>query len=208
MERQPAPIDAVVFDIGNVLLAWDPRYLYRGLFDDEAAMERFLGEICTLEWHRDHDRGIPLATSCAALAARHPEHAELIWAWSRRGEEMIAGQIAGSVEILGELRRAGVRCYALTNMEAETYPVRRERWEFLGWFDGTIVSGREGVIKPEPAIFELLLRRFQLTAERTLMIDDSAANIAAAARLGMRTHHFHGAHELRADLVRAGLLRA
>src|SRR5437868_15234992 len=103
-------------------------------------MERFLSELCTGEWHEEHDRGVSVEQSCAALAAVHPEYAELIQSWGQRSEEMIAGAIDGSVEILRELKDAGVRCYALTNMEAETYPLRVARFEFMRWFDGTVVS--------------------------------------------------------------------
>jgi 2-haloacid dehalogenase len=201
------PIRTVVFDIGGVLLDWDPRYLYRKLFDDEDAMERFLGEVCTLEWHAAHDRGLPFARSCAAMAAEHPEQAELIWAWARRSEEMVAGPIAETVEILRALKADGVPCYALTNMEAETYPVRAERFDFLNWFDGTVVSSSEGVAKPDAEIFRRLLDRFGLEATTTLMIDDSAANLVTARRMGMPTIHFQSPVDLRRRLQDAGLLR-
>jgi 2-haloacid dehalogenase len=204
-ERQ-APVDAVVFDLGGVLLDWNPRHLYRKLFDDEAEMERFLREVCTLEWHAAHDRGTPVEASCAMLAAAHPEHAELIHAWGRRSEEMIAGPIDGTVEILRELRERGVRLYALTNMEAETYPRRRARYEFLGWFDGTVVSAYEGTIKPEAEIFRRMIRRFELNPAATVLIDDSAANLAAARRLGMITVQFHSPGQLRGWLEQARLL--
>jgi 2-haloacid dehalogenase len=195
-----------VFDIGGVLLDWNPRYLYRKLFDDEDAMNRFLEEVCTLDWHAAHDRGTPFAVSCAQLAAAHPEQAELIWAWAHRSEEMVAGPITGTVEILRALRQRGVACYALTNMEAETYPKRRRRYDFLGWFDGTVVSSAEGVIKPDAEIFHRLLRRFDLTAETTLLIDDSAANVAAAAALGLQVVRFQSPAQLRRSLENAGLL--
>jgi 2-haloacid dehalogenase len=201
-----ATIDAVVFDLGGVLLDWDPRHLYRKLFDDEEAMERFLGELCTIEWHAQHDRGVPAEQSCAELAARHPEYAELIHAWHERTEEMIAGTIDDSVEILRELKEAGVRCYALTNMEAETYPLRAERYEFMRWFDGTVVSAHEGVIKPEREIFERLLERYELDPERTLMIDDAQRNVEAAERLGMKAVHFSTPRRLRSVLDGFGLL--
>src|ERR1700751_4174590 len=119
----------VVFDLGGVLLDWNPRYLYRKLFGgDEAAMERFLAEVCTAEWHRAHDLGVPTEHTCAQLANAHPDQADLIWAWSRQSEEMIAGPIDGTVRLLGELKADGVPCYALTNMERETYPLRRDRY--------------------------------------------------------------------------------
>ncbi len=208
MDGHPAPgcIDAVVFDIGGVLLDWDPRYLYRKLFDDEREMERFLAEVCTLQWHAAHDRGVPVARSCAQLAAAHPEQRELIMAWGARSEEMIAGEIPGAVALLASLKRAGVPCYALTNMEAETYPLRRSRFEFMRWFDGTVVSAHEGVAKPDPEIFRRLLRRFGLCARRTVMVDDSVPNLDAARSVGMQAVHFRCAAELRRWLVAAGLL--
>jgi 2-haloacid dehalogenase len=199
---------AVVFDLGGVLLDWDPRHLYRKLFDDEEAMERFLSEVCTLEWHAVHDRGVPAERSCAALAAAHPERAELIWAWARRSEEMINGPIQGTVDLLRSLKAAGVPCYALTNMERETYPIRRDRFPFLRWFDGTVVSGFEGVAKPDVRIFELLLDRFGLTSSQTVMIDDSRANVEAARSIGMRAVEFHSPEQLRRWLEGAGLLNA
>ena len=128
---------AIVFDLGGVLLDWNPRHLYRKLFDgDDAAMERFLAEVCTMQWHHAHDLGVPPQRTCTDLAQAHPDKAELIWAWSRRSEEMVAGPIDGTVAILSDLKAAGVPCYALTNMERETYPLRLERFEFMRWFDG------------------------------------------------------------------------
>jgi 2-haloacid dehalogenase len=200
------PIDAVVFDIGGVLLDWDPRHLYRKLFDDEADMDRFLSEVCTLDWHAAHDLGTPFEVSCAQLAAEHPEHADLIWAWGRRSEEMVAGPIDGTVEILRDLLDRGVRCYALTNMEAETYPVRRERYDFLRWFDGTVVSASEGVAKPDAEIFRRLLARYGLTAGSTLLIDDSAANVGAARAFGMQAVRFQSPGQLRRWLQDAQVL--
>ncbi|MGH2859012.1 MAG: HAD family hydrolase, partial [Solirubrobacteraceae bacterium] len=196
---------AVVFDIGGVLLDWNPRPLYRKLFDDALEIERFLAEVCTLEWHADHDRGMPMEDSCARLAAAHPEQAEVILAWARRSEEMVAGPIAGSVEILGELLDAGVPCYALTNMEAETYPLRLARYDFLRRFRGTVVSSAEGVVKPEPVIFLRLLERYSLPEAGTLLIDDSERNVRAARAVGMRAVLFHSPEQLRDELVAAGL---
>jgi 2-haloacid dehalogenase len=199
-------VDAVVFDLGGVLLDWDPRHLYRKLFADEAAMEAFLSDVCTMEWHSAHDRGLPFAESCATLAAAHPQHAEMIDAWGTRSEEMIAGQIDGTVEILGELLERGVRCYALTNMERETYPLRRRRYPFMRRFAGTVVSSHEGIAKPDPEIFQRLLARFDLDPTRTVMVDDSAANVEAAAALGMEVVRFESPAALRSALARLRLL--
>jgi 2-haloacid dehalogenase len=198
-------IEAVVFDIGGVLLDWDPRHVYRELFDDEAEMERFLSQVCSREWHEDNDRGVLYADSCAALAARHPGYEELIWTWGRRTEDMIGGPIEGTVAVLAELQAAGVPCYGLTNMEAETYPRRVERFPFLQGLVGTVVSSAEGVIKPDPEIFRRLLSRFSLVAERTVFVDDSDVNVAAAAELGFVALRFVAPEALRVDLVALGL---
>jgi 2-haloacid dehalogenase len=197
---------AIVFDLGGVLLDWNPRYLYRKLFDDEAAIDRFLSEVCTPEWHHAHDLGAPPEETCPPLAAAYPDQAELIWAWTQRSEEMLAGPIEESVEILSTLKAAGLPCYALTNMEPWTYPVRRERYPFLNWFDGTVVSGFEGVAKPDPRIFELLLDRFGLDPASTLLIDDSPTNVDAARRVGMQAIEFESPASLRRWLGAAGLL--
>jgi 2-haloacid dehalogenase len=201
------PVESVVFDVGGVLLDWNPRHLYRKLIAAEAEMERFLEEICSPAWHAPHDRGVSTAASCAELASRYPEYSELIWAWFRRSEEMIGGVDTGTVEILRAVKEAGLPCYALTNMEAETYPLRLERFSFLSWFDGTVVSGREGISKPDPVIFTRLLDRFGLTAKTTLMIDDTELNLNTASKLGMQTAQFRSSQELRTQLESAGLGR-
>jgi 2-haloacid dehalogenase len=195
-----------VFDVGGVLLDWDPRHLYRKLFTDPVEMEWFLTEVCSPAWHAPHDRGVSTAASCAELASQYPELSELIWAWSSRSEEMIGGVDAGSVEILRAVRETGLPCYALTNHEKETYPLRLTRFPFLGWFDGTVVSGEEGMAKPEPAIFRRLLDRFGLTPSTTLMIDDSVENLEAASKLGIQTVLFRSSRQLRTELEVAGVL--
>jgi 2-haloacid dehalogenase len=194
-----------VFDVGGVLLDWNPRHLYRKLFAEESAMELFLTEICTPAWHAPHDRGVSTAASCAELALRYPQFSELIWAWSTRSEEMIGDVDTGSVDILRALKDTGMPCYALTNMEAETYPLRLARFAFLGWFDGTVVSGQEGVAKPDPAIFTRLLDRFALPSRTTLMIDDTKENLDAASELGMQTALFRSSGQLQTQLKVAGL---
>jgi 2-haloacid dehalogenase len=199
-------IDAVVFDIGGVLLDWNPRHLYRKVFDDDAAMERFLARICTPEWHEPHDRGANTADSCSLLAQDHPDLADEIWAWMTRSEEMVAGEFEETVEILTDLTRAGVACYALSNMEAETFPLRVERFAFFNQFDGIVISGFEGVAKPDRQIFEILLDRFGLDAGATLFIDDNIANLHPASELGMATVHYESAEGLRRSLRAAGLL--
>jgi 2-haloacid dehalogenase len=197
---------AVVFDLGGVLIDWDPRHLYRKLLADEAAVEEFLATVCTPEWNAELDRGRPFAEGVAELVERHPEHAAAIAVYHERWPEMVAGDIPGTVEVLAELRAAGVPLYALTNWSAETFAITRGRFEFLEWFDGLLVSGEERVTKPDPAIFQLLLDRFGLDPTATVFVDDSEANVAAARRLGFDAIRFTGHEELRRELVARRLL--
>lgn len=202
------PVKAVVFDLGGVLIDWDPRYLYRKLLDDEAAVEEFLATVCTPEWNAEQDRGRPFAEGVAELVERHPVHAAAITAYHERWPEMLGGAVGGTVEVLAELRAAGVPVYALTNWSAETFGIASERFEFLEWFDGVLVSGEERMIKPDPAIFRLLLDRFGLDPGATFYIDDSPANVAAADRLGFDAVRFTSPAQLRRDLEARGLLSA
>jgi 2-haloacid dehalogenase len=198
--------EAVVFDLGGVLIDWDPRRLYRKLLADEAAVEEFLATITTAEWNAEQDRGRPFAEAVAELVERHPDHAAAITAYHERWPEMLGGEIPGTVALLAELRDAGVPLYALSNWSAETFRLTRDRFPFLAWFDGLVVSGEEGVIKPDRRIFELLLERFGLVAAATLFVDDSPANVAAARAVGMDAVRFRDAAALRRDLAARGLL--
>lgn len=200
-----APIDTVVFDLGGVLIDWDPRHLYRQLFDDTDAMEHFLAEICSPQWNLQQDAGRPWHQAVSELSQRHPEHAAMIAAFHARWPEMLAGEMAGSVAILHELREQGLRLYALTNWSHETFPVALERYPFLQWFEGILVSGEERLIKPDPAIFQLLLSRFEIAPERAVFIDDAPRNITAAATEGLHALRFNDAAQLRRDLIAYGL---
>ena len=196
-----------VFDLGGVLLDWNPRHLYRKLFaGDEAAMEHFLATVCTHEWNRCQDAGRSFAEGERLLTAEHPDKVELIDAYGARFDEMIAGPIAGMVEILAELRDRGTPLYGLTNWSAETYPPARERFAFLSWFRGILVSGEVGVIKPDPRIFEVLIERFAINPENAVYIDDVEANVAAAQSFGIHAIQFTTPARLRRELTRLGLL--
>jgi 2-haloacid dehalogenase len=199
-------IKAAVFDIGGVLLDWDPRHLYRKLFADPDEMAAFLGGICTPRWHQAHDLGADTEQSCRDLAAVHPSLAEEIMAWSRRSEEMIAGQIDEGVDVLAELTASGLRCLALSNMEADRFALRQARYPFFGYFDGCVISGIEGVAKPDRRIFEVLLSRYGLEPAATVFIDDTAANIAVARDLGLVAIRYSAGGQLRHDLRHLGLL--
>lgn len=202
-------IQTVVFDLGGVLLDWNPRHLYRKLFGGRAAeMEQFLTEVCSEEWNLQNDAGRPFADGVAALQAAHPHLAELIAAYHHRWDETLAGALEDTVAILSELRRLGVPLYALTNFSAEKFPIARDRFAFLEWFDGIVVSGEEKAIKPDRAIFDILIGRYGLDPRRTLFIDDVARNVEAAASLGFHVHQFTGAEPLRRSLQAAGILPA
>jgi 2-haloacid dehalogenase len=205
-QRQPASAPpTVVFDIGGVLIDWNPRYLYRKLLPDEAAVERFLAEVCTSAWNTEQDLGRPWAEAVAQLCARFPDQAALITAYHERWGETIGGAIDGTVAVLRELRDAGVPLYALTNFSAEKFTLARARFDFLDWFDGIVVSGEERLGKPDPRIYRLLLDRYRLAAETTVYLDDAPANVAAARAVGMTGLRFTGPDQLRADLVQLGL---
>jgi 2-haloacid dehalogenase len=191
----------VVFDLGGVLLEWDPRHLYRKLFADEEAMEEFLAEVCTTEWNERQDAGRPFAEAVAELAPKHPDKLHLINAWHERFGEMIPDAIHGTVEILRELKARGVPVYALSNWSAETFPSQRERFAFLAWFDGIVVSGHEGCMKPDERIFRILLARYGLAADETVFIDDNPKNARAASALGIHGIHFQSPEKLRDELA-------
>lgn len=200
-------VEAVVFDLGGVLIDWDPRYLYRRLLDGDAAVEQFLDEVGFAAWNHDVDAGQRTwAEAVAALAAAHPHHRRLIEAYPARFEQTLGGEIAASVAVLRELHAAGVRLVALTNWSAETFPVARSRFDFLDLFDGIVVSGEERVAKPDPAIFRILVERHALDPAATVFVDDKRDNIEAAEAAGLRGVHFTDPAALRDDLSRLGLL--
>jgi 2-haloacid dehalogenase len=197
---------AVVFDLGGVLIDWNPRYLYRSLFDDEAEMEAFLSEVTTQEWNAQQDAGRQWSEAVEELVALHPGRRELIEAYWHRWPETLGGPIEGTVSILGELKANGVRTYALSNWSAETFPLARPRFPFLEWFDGILISGEAKLIKPDPRIFAHLLGKFGLEAGSTVFIDDSATNVRAAEEAGLIAIRFEGPGHLRAQLLELRLL--
>ena len=198
-----------IFDLGGVLLDWNPRYLYRKLFDgNEAAMEDFLANVCTSEWNECQDAGRTFAEGLAELLPTHADKRELIEAFGTRFDEMIAGPIHGAVDVLAEVKGGGHPVYAISNWSAETFPPQVKRFDFLSWFDGIVVSGFEGVIKPHPRIFRILCERYGVAPESAVFIDDVAANAQAASALGIHGIHFRSADQLRRELVAVGLLAA
>lgn len=201
--------EVVIFDFGGVLVDWNPRYLYRKLFgDDEAGMEHFLAEVTTNEWNLQQDAGRPWTEAVRLLTAEYPQHAELIEAYHQRWPETLKGPIDDSIVILHDLKQAGHPLYGLTNWSHETFPFARERYDFFGWFDGIVVSGEEGTIKPDPKLYETLLERYDIDPATAIFIDDNKLNVEAAEKLGIHGVHFHSPAQLRAELVALGFLKA
>ena len=197
----------VVFDVGGVLIDWNPRYLYRSLFaDDEAAMEYFLTHICSHTWNLMQDAGRSFADAVAELSARYPDYAELITAYDIRWEEMVKSAIEESVEILQALKERGTPLYAITNFSTEKFILTQRRFEFFDLFAGIVVSGDVQLIKPDPAIYLRLLNDYNLSAEACVFIDDSLVNTHGAEAVGMQTIHFQSPAQLRAALIEKALL--
>lgn len=202
----PAP-HAVVFDVGKVLFDWSPRFLYERLIADDRALDAFLADVLTLDWHFQHDAGRPFAETSAELIAAFPEHEALIAAWGPRYLETIGPAIAGMVELVEELDAAGVPLFAITNFPSEFWAMFRPTQAALfDRFRGIVVSGDERLVKPDPAIFRLALDRFGLEAGEAVFVDDNPANVEAAAKLGIHSVLFTDAAAFRAELVRLGLL--
>ena len=201
-------IDTVIFDLGGVLINWDPKRLFRTIFDDETAMNKFLNEVCTMDWNEQQDAGRPIAEANRMLIEQFPDQRENIEAYYGRWTEMLGGPIAETVEILKELKETGqVQLYALTNWSAELFPEALRRYEFLQYFKEILVSGKEGIKKPSAEIFERALSRFDIDRERAVFIDDSAKNIAGSEAVGLRAIQFKSPAQLRRELTGWGLLR-
>ena len=198
-------IEAVVFDLGGVLIDWDPRYLYRKLFDGEAAMERFLREVCNGAWNEKQDAGRKLSEATETLIADHPDKASMIRAYYDRWPEMLGGSLPQTVAVLADLKEAGIPLFSLTNWSAETFPIALKRFDFLHWFDDIVVSGAEGVIKPDRRCFNILVERSGRPAKSLVFVDDRMDNVVEARSNGLEALLFTTADQLRQDLRALGL---
>lgn len=200
------PVEAVVFDVGRVLYLWDLRYLFAKLIADPAQLEWFCTNVVTPEWHFQHDAGVPLAELVPARKAAFPAYAHLIDAYAARFNETIPGPVPGSIELVEALDVCGVPLFAITNFGADFWPPFRATAPVFDRFRDIVVSGDELLAKPDPAIFHRAQARFGHAAAAMLFIDDNAANIASAARLGWQVHHFIDAAALEVELSQRGLL--
>lgn len=200
-------MDTIVFDLGGVLIDWKPEYLYRKIFSSEEKVKWFLNEICTLEWNEEQDGGRTIQEGTEYLLTKFPEHDFEIRAYYDRWEEMLGGVIQDTVEILEEIHSQDkFRLFALTNWSAETWPVALEKFPFLGKFQDVLVSGREGLKKPDLRIYELLFNKFSIQPKSALFIDDNIRNIKAAQLTGLNTIHFTQPEDLRKELSNLGIL--
>ncbi len=199
-------INTIIFDLGAVLIDWNPQYLFRKMFREEAEMIHFLENICTPAWNEEQDGGRSLQEATDYLVEKYPEHAEYIKAFYGRWEEMLGDAIEGTVDVFRELKESGkYKIYALTNWSAETFPIAQERFEFLKWFDGIVVSGTEKDRKPYASFYNLLLNRYNVKPEEALFIDDNLRNVKAAQELGIDSIHFTSPEALRESLKERGI---
>lgn len=200
-------IKAIIFDFGNVLLEWNPRYVYQRYFpDDPDSMERFLYEVNFMEWNLLQDKGRSFVEGVALLSRQYPQYAHLIQAYHDNWIDSLGEAIAGTVSILKQLKEAGYKLYGLTNWSAETFPRARQRHEFFDLLDDMVISGEVGHVKPDPEIFQILLERIGRPARECLFIDDALANVQQAQRMGFVTVHFESPEQLKTVLQELGIL--
>lgn len=200
-------IDTIIFDLGEVLINWDPRNLFRKIFNDEEEMEYFLANVCTGEWNAAQDAGRTWQEGIDLIVPQHPKYEKEINAFWDRWPEMLDGPKQGTVDILTHFyQEQKYELYALTNWSRETFPVALEQFDFLQYFKGILVSGDEMMKKPDPAIYQLLLDRYQINPHQSIFIDDSINNVKAAAAFGIHAIHFQSSKQLRAELETLGVL--
>lgn len=197
---------ALLWDFGNVIVRWNPRTLYSKIFPDPVECDRFLSTVCTMDWHLAHDRGVAFEDNRAELIARHPEHEDAIRAWGDRWWEMFSGVISETEAAIEALHQAGVRQFGLSNISQHTVEATMAMSPAFQRLEGVVVSGDEGIVKPDPAIFHLAAERFGHAPADMLFVDDSEKNIVAARELGFDVHHFTDPAALRPALEARGLL--
>ena len=202
-------IDTIIFDLGGVLIDWNPKHLYRKIFRTETAVDYFLENITTGEWNEMQDGGRSLEEATKLLVDQFPHYTPEIEAFYDRWEEdMLGGAIEGTVDILRTcINDKRYRIYALTNWSAETFPVARKKFEFLNWFEGILVSGEEKLKKPDHRIYQRLLDKFNLSAAQLLFIDDNLRNIKSAEEFGIKGIHFQSPEILKSQLIEENILR-
>lgn len=199
--------ETIIFDLGGVLVDWNPDYLYKEIFNDSKQMNEFYANICTSDWNEQQDAGRSLSEATEELVARFPHEEKNIRAYYDRWEDMLKGPVEGTVEVLKQLKdEKKVKLYALTNWSAETFPIALNRFDFLHWFDGRLVSGEEKIRKPFRPIYEMILKRFSIDPTTAIYIDDNARNLTIPAEMGIHTIHFMSAQQLKQELQELGVM--
>lgn len=194
-------IHTVIFDLGGVLVDWNPYYLYKDVFEgDEQKASWFLNNICTSDWNEEQDAGRSLEEATRLLTHQFPDYHKEIELYYGSWETMLRGAIDQTVQVLDQIRQQDYRLLALTNWSTELFPVARRRFEFLQWFEGIVVSGDENCRKPFPEIYKIIIDRYALEPANCLFIDDNKANIEAAARFGIHGIHFKDPMQLKEQL--------
>ncbi len=194
-------VDTIIFDLGGVLIDWNPKYLYHKLFEDEEEMEWFLENVCNSDWNAQQDAGRSFEEAIDGVVADHPNYKDQIEAFYSRWSEMLGGPISDTVQLLEGLKADNsCRLLALTNWSRQTFPIALECYDFLGHFEGILVSGDEKMKKPDREIYDLLIDRYNVVPSQAVFIDDSGPNIIAAREVGMHVIHFNGGDQLRKEL--------
>lgn len=200
-------ITAIIFDLGGVLVDWNPEYLYRKVFEDELKMKHFLEKICTPAWNEEQDAGRTLKEATETLVKEFPDHEDNIRLYYDHWHEMLNGPIEDTVDIFKKLKESKLyKIYALTNWSAETFPIAVSKYEFLTWFDGVVVSGTEKIRKPFADFYRLLLKRYDVKAEEAVFIDDNLRNVEAARKVGIDAIRFTSARQLKEEFLAKGIV--
>jgi 2-haloacid dehalogenase len=200
-------INTLVFDFGGVLIDWNPAYVYLKEFrGNQEEMSHFLNTICSWEWNENQDAGYSLQKATEERVALYPEHERLIRMYYGRWEDMLGYEHTDTVALLKTFKDHNkYRLIGLTNWSHETFPVALERFAFLSWFEGIVVSGTEKMKKPDANIYTLTLDRYKIIPENAVFIDDKLENVHAAAQLGMHGIQFTSAAKLKRDLETLGV---
>lgn len=200
-------INTVIFDLGGVLIDWNPRHLYRKIFNTEEEVTWFLENVCTGEWNDQQDAGRSFDEATEELVQKFPDHEEAIRAWYGRWQETISGPIHGTVEVLKTIKGSGkYKLYALTNWSAETFPWALDNFEFLHWFDGIVVSGVEKTRKPFPDFYQILFDRYNINPAQAVFIDDNVKNVIGSKEVGLPVIHFQTPGQLKEELIKLNIL--
>ena len=197
-----ATINTIIFDLGGVLIDWNPLYVFHDhYFDSIEKRNYFFENICTSDWNENQDAGYPIAKATEERIALFPDWEKEIRDYYGRWTDMLGGPIDETVDIFRELKQStGLKFYALTNWSAETFPIALDRFDFLQWFDGRVVSGEEKMRKPFPEFYQLLLKRYNINSGQALLIDDNLRNIKAAEAIGIKGIHYLNSGQLKNDL--------